>query len=363
MGGLAALNENRQRDEVTETTWGLQYEILASGPEDGPHPSVSNPCLVHYTGMLLNGNVFDSSVQRGTPITFQPREVIKGWNEALQLMRPGDKWKLWLPSELAYGESGAGGSIPGGAMLVFEVELLEVHPEVVFPMTIVNAFKDQPMLIVVIGFGLYILYGAFTDIRSRTQTKKQLPISEAADAKENVNVFFEVQVGDSKETHRIEMTLFSKHYPKTAENFRALCTGEKGKGKSGKELTYRGSKFHKAIKGCLLEGGDFTSGKGTGGESIYGPKFDDEWDNGYIAHDRPYLLSMVNSGPNSNNSQFFLTVDDAKRLDGKHVVFGQVKKESQGAVVKVLETVGTESGLPKRNAIIKACGEIKSKTT
>lgn len=122
----AFLAANKAREGVMTTESGLQYEVLASGPEGGAKPDANDKVKVHYHGTLVDGSVFDSSVERGQPIEFAVNGVIKGWTEALQLMKKGDKYKLFIPSELAYGARGAGAKIGPHAALVFEVELLDV---------------------------------------------------------------------------------------------------------------------------------------------------------------------------------------------------------------------------------------------
>ncbi|KAL1088018.1 hypothetical protein V6Z11_D08G223700 [Gossypium hirsutum] len=166
-------------------------------------------------------------------------------------------------------------------------------------------------------------------------------------------VFFDVSIGGDL-VERIIIELFADVVPKTAENFRALCTGEKGIGKStGKPLHYKGTFFHRIIKGFMAQGGDFSKGNGTGGESIYGGKFADE--NFKLTHDGPGVLSMANSGPNTNGSQFFITFKRQPHLDGKHVVFGKVIKGIE--VLKKIELVGTGDGKPAQPIKISDCGE------
>jgi len=166
-------------------------------------------------------------------------------------------------------------------------------------------------------------------------------------------VFFDVSIG-GRNAGRIEMILRADLVPKTAENFRCLCTGEKGQGKEGKPLHYKGSKFHRVIQNFMLQGGDFTRGDGRGGESIYGSKFQDE--NFKLRHDQPYLLSMANAGPNTNGSQFFITTVPTPHLDGKHCVFGKVVSGQD--VVKAVEAAGSRDGATSQPVIITDCGQI-----
>ena len=169
----------------------------------------------------------------------------------------------------------------------------------------------------------------------------------------NPRVFFDIGIGN-KPAGRIVFELFADVVPKTAENFRALCTGEKGVGKSGKPLHFKGSAFHRIIQEFMCQGGDFTRGNGTGGESIYGEKFADE--NFKHKHTTPGLLSMANAGPGTNGSQFFITTIATPWLDGKHVVFGKVVEGLD--VVTAMEAVGSRSGSTSASVTITECGEL-----
>ena len=166
-------------------------------------------------------------------------------------------------------------------------------------------------------------------------------------------VFFDVEI-DGEATGRIVFGLFGDDVPKTVENFSKLCTGEMGKGQSGKPLHYENSSFHRIITGFMAQGGDFTSGDGRGGESIWGHKFDDE--NFKLKHSKPHLLSMANAGPNTNGSQFFITFAATSWLDGRHTVFGEVLEGQD--VVNALEKIGSGSGTPSGKAKIVKSGKL-----
>jgi len=173
-----------------------------------------------------------------------------------------------------------------------------------------------------------------------------------ADTSVTSKVFFDVAADDDS-VGRIVMGLYGNQVPKTVENFRALCTGERGAGKCAKPLHYKNSVFHRIIPKFMLQGGDFTEGDGTGGESIYGAKFEDE--NFKVKHTKPGLLSMANAGKGTNGSQFFITVKETPHLDGKHVVFGEVL-EGYDEVVKKLEALGSDSGTTAKKVTITDCG-------
>lgn len=171
----------------------------------------------------------------------------------------------------------------------------------------------------------------------------------------NPRVFFDITIG-GKAAGRIEMELFADTCPKTAENFLQLCVGTTNK--SGKTIGYKGSSFHRVIFNFMCQGGDFTRGDGTGGESIYGDRFADETFDGKAGkHFGPGTLSMANAGPHTNGSQFFLCTAATPHLDGKHVVFGQVVKGYD--VVKKIEAAGSGTGKPTAKVTISDCGKLE----
>jgi len=166
-------------------------------------------------------------------------------------------------------------------------------------------------------------------------------------------VWMDISIG-SEAVGRMTFGLYGHVTPKTCENFRALCTGEKGDGLAGKPLHYKGSTFHRVIPGFMIQGGDFTAGNGTGGESIYGAKFEDE--NFRVKHTKAGLLSMANAGAGTNGSQFFVTLASTPHLDGKHVVFGELLEGK--AIMKQIEAVGSNSGTTSRAVEVVDCGEL-----
>lgn len=162
----------------------------------------------------------------------------------------------------------------------------------------------------------------------------------------NPRCFFDMTT-DGDPAGRLVFELHADVVPKTAENFRALCTHEKGYG-------YKGSTFHRVIPNFMCQGGDFTNHNGTGGKSIYGDRFEDE--NFELKHTQPGLLSMANAGPGTNGSQFFVTTVETPWLDGKHVVFGKVVEGMD--VLKQIEALGSSSGATSKRIVIEDCGQL-----
>lgn len=221
--------------------------------------------------------------------------------------------------------------------------------------------KNTKILIAFLGFlgigGYLWKHNQRKMTPKKQEAKKQATLfyREAGDTLDKVThqVYLDVEA-DGESLGRIILGLFGETVPKTVENFRALCTGEKGKTPDGTALHYKNSPFHRVIPGFMIQGGDFTRGDGRGGVSIYGRKFKDE--NFKLKHKKKGLLSMANSGPNSNSSQFFITTAPTAWLDGKHVVFGEVIAGYD--VVEKIEALGSRSGQTSKSIFIVDSGSL-----
>ncbi|CAH1159641.1 unnamed protein product [Phaedon cochleariae] len=170
----------------------------------------------------------------------------------------------------------------------------------------------------------------------------------------NPYVFFDLKYGVMK-AGRVIIQLYADVVPKAAENFRALCTGEKGIGRRGKPLHYKGTKFHKVIPLCMVQGGDIENNDGTGGESIYGPTFEDE--SLTIKHEEEGMVGMMNAGPNTNQSQFYITTQPCSHLDDTNVVVGKIVKGLK--IIVEMSDYNREDSKPPELLIIENCGELK----
>ncbi|XAR59826.1 Peptidylprolyl isomerase [Bertholletia excelsa] len=205
--------------------------------------------------------------------------------------------------------------------------------------------QPRCLLLLVVSL-LFIIFVFSTSQREEEKAEEVYEITH--------RVYLDVDI-DKQRVGRIVIGLYGQDVPKTVENFRALCTGELGKSASGKALHYKGTPFHRIIPGFMIQGGDIIYGDGKGSVSVYDGTFPDE--SFKIKHSHPGVVSMVNSGPDSNGSQFFITTVKASWLDGEHVVFGKVI-EGMDTVYAIEGGAGTYSGKPRKKVIIADSGEI-----
>ena len=476
---MAAVSENTASPVLIDVTeaqdGGILKEIKTEGSGGTPQPG--DKVIAHYTGTLEDGTKFDSSRDRGTPFDFTigRGQVIKGWDQGFATMKKGERAVLTIKSDYGYGDRGSPPKIPGGATLLFDVELISFAPKKKEKWEMSDAeklaeatalkgsakeefkagqfssafesYKEAISLIEGMDEGkdmtaslnlnaaiaavkckdyspalkmttnvlesdpanskaLYwravankksgnfaeakndIVAAVKLEPKNKTLRKEYEEIkkvaleskkkekaafgnmfkamgtmySEKAEVEKPIvfdgplpKVYFDMEMG-GESIGRIEFELYANVVPKTAENFRQLCTGEAGMGTKGKPLHFKGSSFHRIISNFMCQGGDFTNGNGTGGESIYGEKFADE--NFKLKHTERGLLSMANSGPNTNGSQFFITTTETPHLDGKHVVFGKVTK-GYDVVEKMENCAKGEQDKPVLPVTIADCGVLE----
>eukprot|EP00468_Gymnochlora_sp_CCMP2014_P011463 CAMPEP_0167748468 /NCGR_PEP_ID=MMETSP0110_2-20121227/4854_1 /TAXON_ID=629695 /ORGANISM="Gymnochlora sp., Strain CCMP2014" /LENGTH=294 /DNA_ID=CAMNT_0007633485 /DNA_START=81 /DNA_END=965 /DNA_ORIENTATION=- len=216
------------------------------------------------------------------------------------------------------------------------------------------------MTCVIVGLFCLVFYGISSE--KEEETTDMAPAVEDEYVRRdgsspNPLVWFLVRIGKRTIPQKLVFELFADVVPRSAENFRALCTGFKGEG--GKKLTYKGSQFHQVVPGCMVKGGDITLGNGMGGYSIYGPTFYNE--NFQLSHTRKYLLSLTNiGGPDTTSSQFFILTNPAPWLDGKHVVIGKVISGQE--IIDAIEAEGSTDGKVSQTVTIVDSGEIKNVT-
>ncbi|KAG2318583.1 hypothetical protein Bca4012_055212 [Brassica carinata] len=212
------------------------------------------------------------------------------------------------------------------------------------------SFSVQPRCLLLLVSLTILLFFALSHTRRKEEEEKQV----TEDYEVTRRVYLDIDI-EGQRLGRIVIGLYGSVVPKTVENFRALCTGEKGNASSGKPLHYKGTQFHRIVSGFVVQGGDIVHSDGKGSESIYGGTFPDE--NFKAKHSHAGVVAMANTGPDSNGSQFFITTIKATWLEGEHVVFGKVI-QGMDNVFAIEGGAGTYSGKPRKKVVIADSGEI-----
>jgi len=301
---------------------------------------------IHYVGTLDDGEEFDASRPRGQALSFTvgSGQMIPGMDKGVDGMKIGETKKIVCSAAEAYGEYSEEEKIRESKESVIKAlgaDDVEVGTKVMigntaYPASICEITDDT-----VVFDTNHPLAGKTLNFEVELMTLERIDVKHSTPFK----VFFDISIGD-KPAGKIIMELRGDVVPKTAENFRALCTMEKGFG-------FKDCGFHRVIPGFMCQGGDFTNHNGTGGKSIFGEKFEDE--NFVLKHTGPGILSMANAGPGTNGSQFFLCTAQTTWLDGKHVVFGQVVDGMD--VVSTIEKYGSPDGTTSETVMVTDCGE------
>ena len=252
--GLEYLAANAAKPGVVTLPSGLQYRVLTRSTNSlGVTPNSSSLCHVHYRGTTIKGFEFDSSYKRGKPTKFRPSDVVRGWTEALLMMKEGDKWQLVIPAELAYGKRSMGELITPGSVLVFEIELIQVEEENGSNGIVGSVLKFIPRFLRELPAGVWAVVIAFLYMiivpESGSSNKTRVPVAQVQGNPCNDRVFVEVKIGDGS-PDRVEFELFTAHVPKTATNFLHLCLGDKGT--AAKPLSFKNSPFHRVIPNFMV---------------------------------------------------------------------------------------------------------------
>ena len=377
--GIEFLKQNLKKKGVKETRSGLQYRVInKSTKKEALSPNMSTFVHVNYVGKNIKGDVFDSSTARGIPTEMQPRNLIAGWQEALMMMKEGDQWQITVPAELGYRDRKIGAKISAGAVLVFDLELVKVVTEAdainpfgfisSLPELLWNIWHTMPAPLWFVAAYMFVAYLVRTWYWLNHMPKKKVlrALEEVHGRAGNPVVYLDIKIGPGA-AQRVECELFASLCPRTVENFRCLCTGEKGVAVQSwyqwlmarsTRLHYKDSRFHRIIGGFMAQGGDIEHHDGEGGRCIYGHyAFKDEFDAGFLSHTQAGMLSMANCGPDSQSSQFFITFGPAPHCDEKHVVFGVVVRGKE-VVTSMEVAAASASGKPRVPVVITDCGEV-----